>query len=79
VKNLFEIKNAQRMLIEGNVFENNWAEGQGGSAIVLKSVNQGGACPWCVAKDHHVSPEPDPQQRRRLRAHRASIPARQRR
>ncbi len=51
VKNLFEIKNAQRVLIEGNVFENNWQDGQGGSAIVLKSVNQEGTCPWCVAKD----------------------------
>jgi hypothetical protein len=51
VKNLFEIKNAQRVLVEGNVFENNWQDGQGGSAIVLKSVNQEGRCPWCVAKD----------------------------
>jgi hypothetical protein len=51
VKNLFEIKNAQRVLVEDNVFENNWAHGQGGSAIVLKSVNQQGGCPWCVAKD----------------------------
>jgi hypothetical protein len=51
VKNLLEIKNAQRVLIEGNIFENNWQDGQGGSAIVLKSVNQGGGCPWCVAKD----------------------------
>jgi hypothetical protein len=51
VKNLFEVKNAQRMLIEGNIFENNWQDGQSGSAIVIKSVNQGGTCPWCVAKD----------------------------
>ncbi len=51
VKNLFEIKNAQRVLVEGNVFENNWQDGQGGSAIVLKSVNQESRCPWCVAKD----------------------------
>ncbi|MEO5817461.1 MAG: right-handed parallel beta-helix repeat-containing protein [Gemmatimonadaceae bacterium] len=51
VKNLFEIKNAQRVLVEGNVFENNWAHGQGGSAIVLKSVNQERTCTWCVAKD----------------------------
>jgi hypothetical protein len=51
VKNLFEIKNAQRVLVEGNVFEGNWANGQGGSAINLKSVNQGGRCSWCVAKD----------------------------
>ena len=51
MKNLFEIKNAQRLLVEGNLFENNWQDGQGGSAIVMKSVNQGGGCPWCVAKD----------------------------
>ncbi len=51
IKNLLEIKSAQRVLIEGNIFENNWQDGQGGSAIVLKSVNQGGTCPWCVAKD----------------------------
>lgn len=51
VKNLFEVKNAQRVLVEGNVFESNWADGQGGSAIVLKSVNQSKGCPWCVAKD----------------------------
>jgi hypothetical protein len=51
VKNLFEIKNAQRVLVEGNVFENNWRDGQGGSAINLKSVNQGGSCSWCVARD----------------------------
>jgi len=51
VKNLFEVKNAQRMLMEGNIFENNWQDGQSGSAIVIKSVNQGGTCPWCVAKD----------------------------
>jgi hypothetical protein len=51
VKNLFEIKNAQRVLVEGNVFENNWAHGQAGSAIVMKSVNQERTCTWCVAKD----------------------------
>ena len=36
IKNLFEIKSAQRILIEGNVFENNWLDGQTGQAIVLK-------------------------------------------
>jgi hypothetical protein len=51
VKNLFELKNAQRVLIEGNVFENNWANGQAGSAINLKSVNQSGTCRWCVTQD----------------------------
>ena len=51
VKNLFEIKNAQRVLVQGNVFENSWADGQVGFAIVMKSVNQSGRCNWCVAQD----------------------------
>jgi uncharacterized protein YjdB len=51
VKNLFELKNAQRVLVEGNIFENNWANGQTGSAVNLKSVNQGGTCRWCVTQD----------------------------
>lgn len=51
VKNLFEVKNAQRLLVEDNVFENNWADGQTGFAFVLKSANQGGRCDWCVAQD----------------------------
>jgi hypothetical protein len=51
VKNLFEIKNARRVLVEGNILENNWANAQGGSAINLKSVNQGGTCNWCIATD----------------------------
>ena len=37
VKNLFEIKTAQRVLIEGNIFENCWTAAQTGRAIVLKS------------------------------------------
>ena len=51
VKNLFELKNAQRVLIEGNLFENCWTHGQVGYAILLKSVNQDGAAPWSVTQD----------------------------
>jgi hypothetical protein len=50
-KNLLELKNAQRVLIEGNVFENSWADGQIGNAFVIKSVNQDGRCAWCVTQD----------------------------
>jgi len=50
VKNAFELKNARRVLVEGNVFENVWASGQDGTAIVLKSSNQDGNCPWCVSE-----------------------------
>lgn len=51
VKNLLEIKNGQRIHIYGNIFENNWSNGQTGFAILFKSVNQSGNCTWCVAQD----------------------------
>ncbi len=51
VKNLFELKHAQRVLVEGNLFENNWTDGQSGTAIAIKTVNQDGACNWCVTQD----------------------------
>jgi hypothetical protein len=51
VKNLFELKHAQRVLVEGNVFENNWVDGQDGFAILWKSVNQDGGAPWSVTRD----------------------------
>lgn len=50
VKNAFELKNARRVLVEGNVFEHVWPSGQDGTAIVLKSVNQEGSCSWCVTE-----------------------------
>ncbi|PYR80694.1 MAG: hypothetical protein DMF86_00055 [Acidobacteria bacterium] len=51
VKNLFELKNARRVRVEYNVFENNWKEAQPGFAIVLTPRNQDGACTWCVVED----------------------------
>jgi hypothetical protein len=51
VKNLFELKNAQRVLIESNVFEHNWAESQNGYAILFTPRNQNGQSPWSVAQD----------------------------
>jgi hypothetical protein len=50
VKNAFELKSARRVLVEGNTFENVWASGQDGTAILLKSTNQDGGCPWCVTE-----------------------------
>ena len=47
VKNLFELKNARRVLVENNVFENNWVDGQSGMAIVIKSSQDAcGTCTW---------------------------------
>lgn len=51
VKNLFELKNAQRVLIEGNVFEYSWVMGQIGWAIGFTGLNDGGACSWCTVKN----------------------------
>jgi hypothetical protein len=39
VKNLFEIKDGQRWLVEGNIFENNWADAQNGFAILFQAVD----------------------------------------
>jgi hypothetical protein len=51
VKNLFELKNARRVLVTGNVFENSWGDAQTGFAILLKSANQEGGAPWSVTQD----------------------------
>ena len=50
VKNAFELKNARRVLVDGNTFEHVWTSGQNGTAIVLKSANQEGRCTWCVTE-----------------------------
>jgi hypothetical protein len=51
VKNIFELKNAQRLLLDGNIFENNWVAGQNGTAIVFTPRNQEGTAPWSVVQD----------------------------
>jgi hypothetical protein len=51
VKNLFELKNARRVLIESNVFEYNWGAAQSGYAILFTPVNEEGRAPWTVVSD----------------------------
>lgn len=51
VKNLFELKNARRVLIEHNVFENNWAQAQAGFGIVFTVRAESGSAPWAVIED----------------------------
>ena len=51
VKNLLELKNSQRVLIEGNIFENNWLDAQTGYAISFKSVDQDGTAPWSSTRE----------------------------
>jgi cellulose synthase/poly-beta-1,6-N-acetylglucosamine synthase-like glycosyltransferase len=51
VKNLFELKNARRVLVEGNVLEYNWPHAQNGFAILFTVRNQDGGAPWSVIED----------------------------
>jgi len=51
VKNLFELKNARRVLVEGNLFEHNWAHAQAGFAIVFTVRNENGGAPWSAVQD----------------------------
>ena len=56
VKNLFELKNAQRVLFDGNLLEYSWGGfSQTGFAILLGPKNQatknGNACPTCQVTD----------------------------
>jgi IPT/TIG domain len=51
VKNLFELKNARRVLVERNVMQNNWQAAQAGYAIVFTPRNSGGLCTWCAVED----------------------------
>jgi copper(I)-binding protein len=48
VKDLFELKNAQRVLVEGNILENNWVQAQDGFGVLFTPRNQEGNCPWCA-------------------------------
>jgi hypothetical protein len=51
VKNSMEFKSARRVMVDGNVFDYSWADGQTGNLVSMKSVNQGGACTWCSTTD----------------------------
>jgi hypothetical protein len=51
VKNLFELKNAQRVLVEGNILQNNWADCQNGFAVLITPRTQSGASMWSRVTD----------------------------
>jgi hypothetical protein len=58
VKNLFELKNARDVIIEGNLFEHNWPDGQAGYAIVFTVRGQTASAPWSTIQhvrfEHNV-------------------------
>ena len=51
VKNLLEFKNAQRVVVDGNVFEHIWPQAQTGYAILLTPRNQESTAPWSAVRD----------------------------
>ncbi|CAN5769142.1 hypothetical protein BH24ACI5_BH24ACI5_09070 [soil metagenome] len=51
VKNLFELKNARRVLVEDNLMEYSWRDGQVGYAVLLTPRNQDGGAPWATVED----------------------------
>jgi cellulose synthase/poly-beta-1,6-N-acetylglucosamine synthase-like glycosyltransferase len=51
VKNLFELKNARRVLVDGNLFEYNWPHAQNGFSILFTVRNQDGNAPWSTIED----------------------------
>lgn len=54
IKNLFELKTGRKILFEGNILENSWADlpiGQSGYAIVLTVRNENGQSPQADVSD----------------------------
>jgi hypothetical protein len=51
IKNLFELKNARRILFEHNILEYNWPQAQNGYSILFTPRNQDGGSPWSMVRD----------------------------
>jgi len=51
VKNLFELKNAQRVTVDGNVMENDWTMAQTGVGVLFTPRAEEGRMPWAVVQD----------------------------
>jgi hypothetical protein len=51
VKNLFELKNARRVRVTGNLLEHNWAQAQDGYAVLFTVRTENDAVPWAVIED----------------------------
>lgn len=51
VKNIFELKNAQRVWVQGNVLEQNWAHAQTGFAVLFTPRSEDGFANWARVHD----------------------------
>jgi hypothetical protein len=54
-KNLLELKAAQRVLVTGNILQNNPLGAQVGFALLITPRNQNGTAPWSVTSDITVT------------------------
>jgi hypothetical protein len=54
VKNLLELKNAQRVHIFNNVLEYSWVKSQVGFGLMITVRDQSGHCPWCTVQDVEI-------------------------
>jgi len=50
-KNLLELKLGRRVLVQGNIFENSWADAQTGFALVFWSADETGPTTWAQTAD----------------------------
>ena len=51
VKNILELKNARNVIIDGNIFENNWTDAQDGKPILFTVRNQECTAPWSTLEN----------------------------
>jgi hypothetical protein len=54
VKNVLELKNAQRVHIVNNLLEHSWLDGQTGFLLMITVRDQSGHCPWCTVRDVEI-------------------------
>jgi hypothetical protein len=51
VKNLLELKNARNVVVDGNVIENCWTDGQIGYAVLFTVRSEDGKAPWATVEN----------------------------
>jgi len=51
IKNILELKNAKNVIIDGNVFQNCWTDGQAGIPILFTVRNQEGSAPYSIIQN----------------------------
>ena len=55
VKNIFELKNARRVVVRRNLMQYNWGGAQPGYAVVFTPRNSSGQTPWVLIEDVEFS------------------------